>query len=447
LLQAEAAQAARVADRRPFARIKACIFIFYYGGPSHLDTFDLKPGAPAEIRGEFGSIATTVPGLRVCEHLPRTARVMHKVALVRSMSHLMRNHDSACAETFTGRSPLGGDRDILPEEPSTTFPNLGAIMSHVWRNRHLPVAHAALPFVMNNVLRNPGQTPGFLGASCAPLQIHADPDACRYRADMLKMPEDVTPERVGRRRALLHAIEGGGPAGAGAAPMQVFYEKAFELLRSDVVCRALDIEQEPARVRDRYGRGPRRPDVPDSSMPGNGAELGFARNMRGQNLLLGRRLVEAGVPFVNVYDFKQQGQNWDSHRKNFSQLKDHLLPPADQAFTALVEDLDGRGLLDTTLVVALGEFGRTPLINKDAGRDHWPNCYSALLAGGGVKGGLVYGASDKVGAYPASNPVTPADLAATIFWRFGIDPATEIHDMAGRPYRLTEGKPVHELFL
>src|SRR5262249_23460211 len=172
---------------------------------------------------------------------------------------------------------------------------------------------------------------------------------------------------------------------------------------------------------------------------GNGAELGIGRQMRGQNLLLARRLVEAGIPFVNVYDFRQQGQNWDAHFKCFNQHKTHLLPLADQSLSALIEDLDARGLLDTTLVVALGEFGRTPRINRDGGRDHWPDCYTVLLAGGGIRGGAVYGASDRIGAYPASDPVTPADLAATIFWRFGINPDTEIHDMAGRPYKVADG--------
>jgi uncharacterized protein (DUF1501 family) len=179
---------------------------------------------------------------------------------------------------------------------------------------------------------------------------------------------------------------------------------------------------------------------------GNGAELGHARQMRGQNLLLARRLVEAGVPFVNVHDFRQQGQNWDAHFRCFNQHRTHLLPLADQALSALIEDLDQRGLLDSTLVVAMGEFGRTPRINGEGGRDHWPDCYTVLLAGGGVRGGAVHGASDRQGAYPALDPVTPGDLAATIFWRFGIDPATEIRDQGGRPYRVAEGQPLIRLF-
>ena len=168
--------------------------------------------------------------------------------------------------------------------------------------------------------------------------------------------------------------------------------------------------------------------------------------MRGQNLLLARRLVEAGIPFVNVYDFRQQGQNWDAHFKNFNQHKTHLLPIADQSLSTLIDDLDERGLLDSTLVVAMGEFGRTPKINADGGRDHWPDCYTVLLAGGGIRGGSVYGSSDRLGAFPATDPVTPADLAATIFWRFGINPATEVHDLTGRPHRLSDGQPVQAIF-
>ena len=187
----------------------------------------------------------------------------------------------------------------------------------------------------------------------------------------------------------------------------------------------------------------RHDDDPHSAV---GTELAIGRNLRGSNLLLARRLVEAGVPFVNVYDYKQQGKNWDSHAKNFEYLKNHLLPPADQGFAALIEDLDERGLLDTTLVVAVvGEFGRTPKINEGAGRDHWPDCYTAVLAGGGIKGGFVYGSSDRIGAYPETDPVTPADLAATIFTLFGIDPASEIHDPTGRPFRVAEGRPLFEL--
>jgi len=448
LLRAQAAQAADKSKRPSATKIRACILIFYYGGPSHLDTFDMKPNAPAEVRGEFKSIATSVPGLRICEHLPRTARVMHKVAVVRSMHHANRLHDSASIEALTGR-PLGGpDRELFTATPQF-FPSYGGALSYMWRDKHLDVAHAAVPFVFHNVIDVPCQGAGFLGAAYNPLQIELDPDGQAYRAETLARRGGLTRARLAGRRRLLDAL--GDVAGAAAAPaaasqMRGFYDKAFQLLGSDAVRRALDITREDVRTRERYGFGPRPERVGEGGGGGNGAELGVARNMRGQNLLLARRLVEAGVPFVNVYDFKQQGQNWDAHFKVFHQHKSHLLPPADQAFSALVEDLDARGLLDSTLVVAMGEFGRTPQINKDGGRDHWPDCYSVLLAGGGVKGGFIFGSSDKMGAYPASDPVTPADLAATIFWRFGLDPASEVHDMTGRPYRLADGQPIRKLF-
>jgi Protein of unknown function (DUF1501) len=447
LFQAQAAKAALPAAVQTAARIRSCILIFYYGGPSHLDMFDLKPHAPAEVRGEFKPAATTVPGLRISEHLPWTARVMHKVALIRSMHHAMRNHDSACTETLTGREPFGGDREnFTPLNDLQVFPCYGASLTYA-RKGASKVPHAALPFAIHNAVPVPCQTGGFLGSTYNPFAIEGDPETLGYRADLLKLPESFTPARVGRRKALLGRLDAARERSpAHARPLRKYYQKAFDLLGSEAVRRALDIDQEPGRVRDRYGRGLGLRSFPDDPVGGNGAQLGYGRGLRGQNLLLARRLVEAGVPFVNVYDFKQQGQNWDSHVKNFGQLKNHLLPPADRAFSALIEDLDARGLLDTTLVVALGEFGRTPRINKDAGRDHWPDCYSALVAGGGVKGGMVYGSSDKNGAYPASDPVTPADLAATIFWRFGLDPATEIHDVIGRPYRLAEGEPLRKLF-
>jgi hypothetical protein len=431
----------RAREARPAApaKVKACILIFYYGGPSHLDTFDMKPDAPAEVRGEFKPIATTVPGLRVCEHLPRLSRLMHKIALVRSMSHNNRLHDSAAIETLTGR-PLGGpDRELFAPQPQF-FPSHGGALSYLWRGRHLPVAHAALPFTFHNVIDVPCQGAGFLGAAYNPFPIAVDAEARVYRADTLALPEGLTPDRLALRRQLLDTL---APASAQA---QGFYDKAYQLLGSEAVRRALDLSREDPRTRERYGFGTAAVSVGEGSGGGNGAEMGNARHMRGQNLLLARRLVEAGVPFVNVNDFKQQGQNWDAHFKVFNQHKTHLLPQADQSLSALIEDLDQRGLLETTLVVALGEFGRTPRINKDAGRDHWPDCYTVLLAGGGVKGGFVYGASDKIGAYPAADAVTPGDLAATIYWRFGFDPATEIRDTTGRPYRLAEGEPIRKLF-
>ena len=435
------AAAAETPDTTPHVQIKSCILIFYYGGPSHLDTFDMKPNAPAEIRGEFKSIATSVPGLRIGEHLPCTARIMHKVAVVRSMQHRMHEHDAASFHTLTGRVPEAGDR---PD----SFPCYGACLNYVRRTQPFLIPHAALPFVMNNNFRNPGQTAGFLGTEFQPLLIQGDPDTLTYHAGgtlrVLDLPIDVTTGRLERRWDLLRTLDSAGAADR-ARSMRVYQEKAFELLHSAALRDALTIRGETEATRERYGRGPAGQKFIDDSKTPGGPQDGYARNLRGQNLLLARRLVEAGVPFVNVYDYKQQGLNWDSHTKNFELHREHLLPPADQAFAALVEDLDERGLLETTLVVALGEFGRTPKINDKAGRDHWPNCYTALLAGGGIKGGYVHGASDRIGAFPVTNPVAPADLAATILTRFGVDPFTEALDPLGRPFRICQGQPVGEL--
>ncbi|MBI3863229.1 MAG: DUF1501 domain-containing protein [Planctomycetia bacterium] len=440
LFQAQAVAAAP-ADAG-LSPIRSCIFIFLYGGPSHLDTWDMKPAAPREVRGEFQAIATSVPGLVLCEHLPRMAQVMHKVAVVRTMYHGMRNHDSACTHTFTGRIPLRGDVENFtsPSEP-TSMPGFGAALSYVRRDRPAVLPHAAAPFLIRNLFPPLGQTAGFLGSAYDPFLIEGDSKTQTYRADKLLLPDGLSKSRLESRSSLLQEMD----RHVGTAPaMRESYEKAFRLLASAAVHRALDVSQEPLRVRERYGLAWPGLTYPiDNITP----ELAPALPLRGQNLLLARRLVEAGVPFVNVYDFRVQGANWDTHTQNFERLKGYLLPPADQALSALIEDLDERGLLDTTLVVALGEFGRTPKITeKTVGREHWPDCYSAILAGGGIRGGTIYGASEKLGAYPASDPVTPADLAATIYWRFGVDPETEIHDGAGRPYRLSEGEPVRALF-
>ena len=440
LLQAQATPEPARTSAVP--RIRSCIFLFQYGGPSHLDTFDLKPAAPVEIRGEFRPIATAVPGLTVSDPLPRLARLMDKVATIRGMRHENRLHDAASIETLTGRPLAGGDRELFAPLPQF-FPSFGGVLSYLWRDRPLEVVHAALPFMFHNVVDTPCQQAGFLGAAYNPFWIQADLSARAYRADMLTMPADLNPRRLNQRRELLDALQS---QVSGSDSMRRVADRAYQLLDSPALRRALDLSRESMRTRERYGFFPSPSTVGEGGGGGNGGELGTGRQMRGQNLLLARRLVEAGVPFVNVYDFKQQGQNWDAHFRCFNQHRVHLLPAFDQGMSALIEDLEVRGLLDSTLVVAMGEFGRTPRINRDGGRDHWPDCYTVFLAGGGVKGGYVHGASDRIGAYPTLDPVTPADLAATIFWRFGIDPATEVHDQNGRPYRIAEGEPIRRLF-
>lgn len=436
------AQAADANKAAPAAKIKACIVVFYYGGPSHLDTYDLKPNAPADVRGEFQPIASSAPGVMVSEHLPQMATVMHKVAIVRSVNHQNRLHDSASTEMLTGRQSPQGDREEFALIPQF-YPCVGATCSYLWRDRGLDVPHAALPFLFHNVVDVPCQGGGFLGSAFDPLQIAVDAEKRTYRAGSLTPPDGRTFASVDDRRRLLRVLES-ALASTNSAERQwsTFYDKAYSLLGSETLRRALDLSAETQATRDRYGYKPAEAVNGDTSQ----SAMAEARPMRGQNLLVARRLVEAGVPFVNVFDFRQQGQNWDSHANNFFHHKNYLLPQTDQSLSALIEDLDQRGLLDSTLVVAMGEFGRTPRINANAGRDHWPDCYSVLLAGGGVKGGFVYGSSDRLGMYPETNPVSPADLTATIFSRFGIDPMTEIHDTTARPHRISDGRPIRELF-
>jgi hypothetical protein len=431
LKSASVAAASAVNASGVSSSIRSCIFVFYYGGPSHLDTYDMKPNAPDSVRGEFSSIATSVPGLQICEHMPHMARVMHKVALLRSMHHTNRLHDSASTETYTGRQGPQGDREEFG--PINQFyPCHGAVLAMLRAGEQLDVAHAMLPWQFHNVITTPCQGGGFLGHQFDPLLVSGDSTSVRYESDELHRPAELTALRMRHREALLNGLDMASTLASHSSPFGIYRKKAHELLCSADLQKALRIEEEAIATRERYGmREPK-------ALPGDGAAAAApARNLRGQNLLLARRLVEAGVQFVNVHDFRQQGQNWDSHSQNFQQHKRYLLPQADQALAALIEDLDDRDLLQSTLVIALGEFGRTPKINGNAGRDHWPDCYTALA---------VYGSSDSTGAFPDTDPVTPADLAATIYRRFDLPSRTEIRDQTGRPHRIADGQAITDIF-
>ncbi len=438
LWRAQTAIGANVGIAKP---IRSCIFIFYYGGPSHIDTYDLKPGASAEVRGEFKPISTVVPGLQICEHLPQMSRVMDKVALVRSVHHNANLHDSASIHMLTGRPLEGPDRELFAPQPQF-YPSYGSAVAYMNRGAECEVPFASLPFAFHNVVPTPCQGGGFLGNAFDPLLIDVDPIRKIYPVESLLLRDGMNLKRLSQRRELLDTLNTNVQA---THPVSQFYDKAIRLLESESIRNAMDLSRELGSVRERYGfdTSP----VLNGEVNGGGGEMAYAREMRGQNYLLARRLVESGVPFVNVYDCKTQGQNWDAHANCASQHKNYLLPQADRALSALIEDLDQRGLLESTLIVATGEFGRTPKINATAGRDHWPHCYTVLMAGGGVQGGSVFGASDRLGAYPVSNPVTPGDIAATIYWRFGINHAAEIRDQTGRPHRLTTGEPIRALFL
>jgi Protein of unknown function (DUF1501) len=403
--------------------IRSCILIFHYGGPSQIETFDPKPLAPAEVRGEYATIETAAPGVEISDHLPNTARLMDRVSLIRTMHHPMRNHNSAAAEMLTGRTPVSGDLELLADE-ARSYPTLGSAVNYGLRDRAHVLPYVALPYTMYNVVQLPGQTPGILGGAYDRFQMQGDPNAADFKLSALDPPGARAGREIQAREALLRQLDGMRPAGGPLAKMQNYQERALQLIASEPVRRGFDIGQERPETRARYGR-----------------------NLLGQSVLLARRLVEEGVNFVSVFNGQHNGQeaNWDSHVNLFPR-HGQLLPPADLAYSALIEDLETRGLLDSTLVVWLAEFGRTPKINKSAGRDHWPDCYTVALAGGGVQGGSVYGASDKIAAYPDRDPVSPADLAATIFWRFGVDPNLEMHDQTNRPFRLAEGQPLYGLF-
>jgi hypothetical protein len=419
----EQASAAEASARR----IRSCILVFFYGGPSHLDTWDPKPEAPAEIRGPFRPIDTSAPGMRISEHLPLTAKVMQHVAVVRSMHHPMRNHNSAAVEALCGRTPLGGDLELLADT-SQSFPCYGSVLTWLQAGRGPELPHVALPHVMHNVVKLPGQTAGFLGSAFEPYQVESDPNSPAFDPGQLTLPAGLTAARMQSRESLLRVVDqqlARSERLLHEGLVSIPYQRVFGLLRSERVRRAFEVAREPAAVRERYGL-----------------------NKLGQSLLLARRLVEAGPQLVTVFDGVHNGQeaNWDSHQACFARHKEHLLPPADRAYSALIEDLGQRGLLEETLVVWMGEFGRTPKINGDAGRDHWPDCYSVALAGGGIRGGRWYGESDAEGAYPHSDPVSPGDLAATLFWRFGLDWTAEMRDGTGRPFPAAEGTPLRSLF-
>lgn len=412
----------------PGPRADSCILIFLNGGMSHLDTFDPKPDQPAEIRGEFKTVRTSAPGVPMTEHLPRLARVAHHLTVVRSIGFDGRlgNHSPACYHMLTGQEPLGEDAVLAPPRP-TDQPTLGAGAARLRPTPGTVPAFAMVPDVLiENAHLTPGQFAGWLGARYEAFRLQGDPNAPDFAVPTLTRPVDLPDARLAARRYLLARLDTRDVRhGLGAQ-----YGRAFDLLAGGRARAAFDIGAEPARVRERYGR-----------------------DTFGQSVLLARRAVEAGVRFVNVnWPNVGGGRNWDTHSNGFTRLKGALLPPLDRALSALVEDLDARGLLARTLVMVLTEFGRAPQIGRTfqnsggpGGRDHWSNCFSVVLAGAGLNGGRTVGASDAKGAYPSDKPLTPADLAATTYRLLGIDPATTLLDAEGRTHRLCDGEPIKEL--
>ncbi len=433
---AEEAAGTNAESEKSFGRAKSCILLFMWGGPAHQDTWDLKPSAPAEIRGEFKPIATKVPGIQICEHFPQLAQRTDKLAIVRSMTHTDVDHLTSTHFLLTGQAP--------PKAPElrADWPHIGAVLARLGRGRDpLPPFVSLRPKLQNDVPRfveqSHGQSAGWLGQAFDPLSIDANPAEPDYRVGDFRLPPEISLARLDHRRALLRDLNeqlrrrGSDTA---LATMDRHVHRAFDILNSATGSGAFDLSQEPRAVRERYGLNP-----------------------HGQSVLQARRLVERGVPLVTVFwpsdGIKNVSVYWDTHNRNFVDLRERLMPPADQAFSALLDDLGQRGLLDETLVVWTGEFGRTPRVgqrNSDAGagrdgRDHWPGCFTSVLSGGGIRGGQVYGSSDRHAAFPASSPVAPVDLVATVYHALGVPAHLALPDAQGRPLVICPGTPIREL--
>jgi hypothetical protein len=420
-LPTRAAGQSREGDPRP---PRSLILVWLTGAPSQLDTFDLKPEAPPEIRGEFKPIATNVAGIQVGEHLPRLAARADKYAIVRSLSHRENNHLVATHHLLTGHQQPGAFFDkVLSRDDWPCFAAglhyLRPASDGIPTGVHLPV------FLSEGPLTWPGQHGGFLGPRHDPLQVKSDPNKSDFAVDNLRLAPGLEIDRLGERRTLLDQVNRQQrwlDEQAEGRRLSEQQQRALSVLTSGRIARAFEMDREPAAIRDRYGR-----------------------HAFGQSLLLARRLVQAGVPVVQAN--MGRAQTWDSHGNIFPRLKKELLPPLDQGVAALLDDLHTTGLLAETLVVLLGEFGRTPKISgTPPGRDHWAACFSGLFAGAGVRGGQVIGRSDKVAAYPATMPYSPDDVGATVYHVLGVDPASEVRDRQDRPVQLNRGTVMQSLF-
>jgi hypothetical protein len=428
LLRADSAAA--LAKPSSFGRAKSCVLIFLSGGPPQHDTFDPKPDAPAEIRGTIGSIRTSVPGLHLSELLPRTAKQMHRVALIRSMTTDIHAHSTSGAFMLSGYLPPSKAENVPPS--AQDWPSLASVVGALNPNPASPLSSVILPGLIynNGNIHWPCQTAGFMGPTWQPQVLKCNPAAEKVSIEGLDFAEGMSTLRLHDRMELRDAIERqrqsiiGSPA---AAEFDLMHRRAFDLLHSDSSRAALDLARETDSMRDRYGR-----------------------NQFGQSVLMARRLVEAGVRLVQVNWSRDDDEStgspmWDTHQNNEKNLRDRLCPRFDQAFDALLDELADSGLLDETLVVVMGEFGRTPKINKSGGRDHWGSVFSVALAGAGIEGQVI-GASDKIGAFPDERPVRPPDLAATILHLLGIDPHHEFLDPIQRPRLVTDsGVPLREI--
>jgi uncharacterized protein (DUF1501 family) len=406
---------ARAAEQGRATNDVSLIFLFLHGGLSTMDSWDLKPDAPAEFRGEFKPISTNVPGIQIVEHLPRTARQMDKFSLVRSFRHHNSDHGPADHYMLTGYFPLAGFNPSL--SPNNQRPAHGSIIARKLGPRGSVPPYICLPKM------HPSAGSAYLGATASPFVIDADPNAPNFSVPDVVPPPALEASRLEARKRLLAGIDrfqesAEVRANRGAQAVSVFQQKAFSLMTSPAAKNAFDIHAENDKLRDEYGR-----------------------HSLGQSCLMARRLVEAGVRCVTV-----DHSNWDTHSDNFRTLKRDLLPILDAGLSTLFRDLADRGLLDRTLVVVTGEFGRTPRINGDAGRDHWGPGFTVALGGGGIRGGRVVGKTDARAERPASDPYGPEDLSATMYHLMGIDPEDEFYTPEGRPVKIANnGKVIQEL--
>ena len=419
--------ALRAAPARTGGPAKACILLFLGGGPPQHETWDPKPDAPAEIRGDLKPIPSSLPGLLVGELMPLTARLAHKVCVLRAVSTNDNAHSSSGYWVLTGRphTPLNNESS-KPGAPNDG-PSLGAIVRALRKDFGRIPSSVILPEHMRNNpnVPWPGQFGGWLGRAADPWLLTCDPSTPKFGVPELGLPGDVPPLRMDGRRSLLDAANkhlDGLDRTAAVGRHTVYQQQALDLLRAPAARRAFDLGDESAAIRDRYGR-----------------------HKFGQSVLLARRLVEAGVVLVQVNWPRELGDEnssnplWDTHQKNTERLKTTLMPPWDRAYSALIEDLDQRGLLDSTLIVTVGEFGRSPKINAGGGRDHWGHVFSAALCGGGIRGGNVVGASDKSGGHPKEGKVEPQDIHATVLHLLGHPEGTELRDVEGRVTPATRG--------
>jgi hypothetical protein len=433
LLRSQQAAASIRTANIPRGRAKACIILFLMGGPPQHSTWDPKPDAPAQIRGDFGPIATAVPGLHISELLPHTARLTGKICVLRALASNDNAHSSSGYYMMTGQPHQPMNSENANPGPPNNYPSWGGVVRRLKQGQGgLPPA-ITLPHRIFNTDGSvwPGQDAGMLGRNADPWLFTCQPGAANFRINEFNLAVDVSASRLRGRRSLLQQVNQRLDTAGRSGVLDTFdhqNQQAFDLLRSARSRQAFNLDQEPPAIRDRYGRSP-----------------------FGQSVLLARRLVEAGVSLIQVNWYRGPDEPpdnpcWDSHTNESARLRTVLVPPMDRAYSALLEDLTARGMLEETLVACLAEFGRTPRMNNRGGRDHWGFVYSAALAGGGVRGGQIIGSSDKIGGHPRDGRLSPQDLTATIFHALGYHPDTEIHDTLNRPFPISRGEVIRQVF-